>query len=174
LSVPTPGISPKVEFDDDTTLYQIENLGALSVFKGQNIEIRGRRAKTLPGHITMHEEERKCEFWHMTRNPAGDALKKENERKMQKYGYRSDAEWNKKLLFSAITRIREDKVDWRDENRKLVAAETGAGGFNIADEVNEKIRDALITCWIARRWGTGNLAWDTSEVGLSRTVSSVN
>ncbi|KAF2435488.1 hypothetical protein EJ08DRAFT_339828 [Tothia fuscella] len=172
LSIPTPGRTPRVDFDDDTTLYLIENLGALSVFKGQNIEIRGRRAKTLPGHITIRSyEDRKSEFWHMTRNPAGDSLRKENERKMQKYGYRSDQEWNRKLLFSAVTRIRGEKVDWQDENDRVIATETLEGGFDVIDGVNEKTRDALITCWVARRWGAGNLSWEAQEDKLSRAVS---
>jgi hypothetical protein len=119
----------------------------------------------------MREEERKCEFWHLTRNPAGDSLKKENERRMHKYGYRSDDEWNKKLLFSAVTRIRHDTVEWRNESGILIATESGASGFDVADEVDKKTRDALITCWVARRWGNGNLAWDTHERGLSKTVS---
>jgi hypothetical protein len=169
LSIPTPGRPCKIDFDEDTTLYLIENLGAFSVFKGQRIEIRGRKAKTLPGHITLNEEDGKWEFWHLTRNPAGDSLKKENERKMQKYGYRSDDEWNKNLLFRADACPRDGKVDWRDADGKTIATEID-GKFDIATHVDQKTKDALVTCFVARRWATRSLIWDTQE-GLSRAVS---
>jgi hypothetical protein len=171
LSLPVRDVAKKREdFDDDTTLYTITNLRALGIFKGKNIEIRGRRAKTLPGHISLNQN---GEFWHITRNPAGDALKKENEKKIQKYGYHSDDEWNKKLLFSAAVRPGDAKYDWHDGAHQVVAHETNRN-FDIANVVDQRTKDTLVTCWVARRWGAGVVSWGSSEAGLLRTVSLSN
>jgi hypothetical protein len=168
LSLPICDIAKRrVDFDDDTTLYTITNLGALSIFKGQNIEMRGRRANTLPGYISFKEN---GEFWHITRNPAGDALKKENEKKMKKYGYRSDDEWNRKLLFRATVCPGEAKYDWRDGAGQVIAHEIDRS-FDIASVVDQRTKDTLVTCWVARRWGAGGGSWVLPDAGLSRTAS---
>jgi hypothetical protein len=170
LSVPATSKARSVEFDDDTTLYAITNLRGLSIFKSQNIEIRGRRANTLPGHISLRDVDGKWEFSHVTRNPAGDALKKQNERKMQKYGYRPTDEWNTKGLFLAVARSSDGKIDWQDEKGQVVAVEA-PGRFDITKEVDQRTRDTLVTCWIARRWSGGNFPWTKQDSDLARAVS---
>jgi hypothetical protein len=185
LSVPNASSSKAqfVDYDDDTTLYAMEDVGALNIFKGQSVEIRGRRAKTLPGLIKFHNgggASRRCEFWHMTKNAANDSLKKENEKKIQKYGYHADDEWKKKLLFSSSSRLgRTGKVDWKNEEGKTVATEDG-NTFDIMSDVDQRTKDALITCFVARRWAFGRLSWTTARTAkygsleLTRAVTTNN
>jgi hypothetical protein len=164
LSLPNTSSSKAevVDYDDDTTLYIIENQGALNPFKGQSVEIRGRRAKTLPGLIKLHEgagAAANCEFWHMTRNAANDSLRKENEKKMLKYGYHADDEWKKKKLFSSNLLLGGcGKIDWKNDEGKVVATEYG-NDFEVMDGVDQRTRDALVTCFVARRWASGSLNW---------------
>jgi hypothetical protein len=167
LSVPNASTSKArvVDYDDDTTLYIIEDLGALNPFKGQSVEIRGRRAKTLPGLIKLRDgggNVGNCEFWHMTRNAANNSLKKENEKKMQKYGYHADDEWKKKKLFSSNSRLGRASVDWKNEEGKIVATEDG-NAFDVMNGVDQRTKDALITCFIARRWASKRLNWSSAR-----------
>jgi len=108
----------------------------------------------------------------VTRNSANDSLKKENERKMQKYGYRADDEWDKKLLFSTSMRLRQGgKIDWRDGQGDIIAAEQ-SDTFRIVKEVDQVTRDALVTCWVARRWAAGSLSWTANgSHNLARAVT---
>jgi|SRR5579871_3401193 len=125
---------PRIEYDEDITLYVI-----------RHEHIRGRQKGTLPGHVKLERGLGKCKFWHMTRNEAGDALKKENERKLQKHGYHARDEWHKNLLFAV------QKREWKDGTGSVVASET-LDGFKMERVLNISERDALITCWIAKRW----------------------
>lgn len=186
LSIPNASSTSKarvVEYDDDTTLYIVEDQGALNPFKGPSVEIRGRRAKTLPGIIKMHSGGRQagsCEFWHMTKSLANDSLKKENEKKMQKYGYQANDEWNKKKLFSTDSRLgRASKVGWKNKEGKVVAIEDG-DAFQVMIGVDQRMKDALVTCFVARRWASGKLSWtNATTVGyenplLARAVTISN
>jgi hypothetical protein len=161
LSLPraSPPKARVVDFDEDTTLYIVENAGALNPFKGQSVEIRGRRAKTLPGIIRFQSRAGyatgSCEFWHMTKYAANSNVSKENEKKMQKYGYNPDNEWKKKKLFNSSPGLgRADKVDWKNEEGKIVATEDG-NAFDVMKGVDEKTKDVLITCFVARKWALG-------------------
>jgi hypothetical protein len=153
----------------------IEDVGAVNPFKRHWVEIRGRRAKTLPGHIQFRYsggDSGNCTFWHMTRNPANDSLKKENEKKMKKYGYRADDEWNRKKLFGCSLKLRgllrrPTVIEWVDDEGKIVATEEG-DMFNVVNEVDQNMRDALITCWTARRWKAGAMNWQRGEMDLAR------
>lgn len=123
-----------VEYDDDTTLYVI-----------QNEIIRGRRARTLPGHVKIDRGATKYQFWHMTRNEAGDALRKENEKKIQKHGYHSRDEWNKILLYET------QKSKWKTADGSVVAHEH-TDSLEIVKTVDITERDMLVTCWVSKRW----------------------
>lgn len=85
------------------------------------IEIRGCRASTLPGLVRLEKGSsltagKWWKFWHLTRNKANDSLREENEKKMQKYGYHADEEWNRQVLFRLM-------LSW--DGRTL----SGAGGW---------------------------------------------
>jgi len=126
--------SQGIEFDHDTTLYIV-----------QTEMIFGRRARTLPGHVKIERGGGKCQFWHMTRNEAGDSLRKENEKKLQKYGYHSKNEWNKVLLYET------NKAKWKDREGTEVANES-SDGLEIVKSLDVGERDLLVTCWVSKRW----------------------
>jgi len=126
--------SEGVNYDQDTTLYTV-----------QTDMIVGRRARTLTGHVKIERGGGKCRFWHMTRNEAGDSLRKENERKLQKYGYHSKNEWNKILLYEV------SKSKWKDPGGSDVATES-SDGLEIVTSLNVLERDLLVTCWVSKRW----------------------
>lgn len=126
--------SESLEYDEDTTLYVI-----------QNEMIRGRRARTLPGHVQIDRGFGKCLFWHMTRNEEGDALRKENEKKIQKYGYHSKDEWHKNFLYEV------QKSKWRDKDGTVVANED-SDSLEIVKWLDVSERDMLVTCWASTRW----------------------
>ena len=136
---------PHIDYDQDTTLYII-----------RNEHIRGRQKGTLPGHVKLERGMGKCKFWHMTRNEAGDALKKENERKIQKHGYHSRDEWHKNLLFAV------QKCEWRDRTGSVVARET-RDGFTTERVLGISERDVLITCWAAKRWYAAHKEFKEAE-----------
>ena len=136
---------PGVDYDEDTTLYVI-----------QHEHIRGRQKRTLPGHVKLEQSMRKCKFWHLTRNEAGDALKKENEKKIQKYGYHPRDEWHEALLFAV------QRCEWKDGTGCVVASET-PDGLNIERVLSISERDALVTCWAAKRWYADHRRFKESE-----------
>jgi len=92
----------------------------------------------------------------MTRNEAGDSLKKENERKIQKYGYHARDEWHKNLLFAV------QKFEWRDGTGSVVARET-RDRFKIERVLSISERDTLITCWAAKRWYANHKEFKEAE-----------
>jgi len=92
----------------------------------------------------------------MTRNEAGDSLKKENERKIQKYGYHPRDEWHKNLLFAM------QKCEWRDGTGSVVARET-RDRFKIERVLSISERDTLITCWAAKRWYANHKEFKEAE-----------
>lgn len=140
---------PSIDYDQDITLYIT-----------QHEHIRGRQKGTLPGHVKLERRMGKCKFWHMTRNEAGDALKKENERKIQKYGYHAKDEWHKNLLFSVQKHV------WRDATGSVIASET-RDGFKMERVLDICERDVLITCWAAKRWYTDHKEFKEAE-GMKR------
>ncbi|TID26729.1 fumarylacetoacetate hydrolase [Venturia nashicola] len=166
LSSPPNASSSKariVEYDDDTTLYLVEDHGALNKFKSRSVEIRGRRAKTLPGIIKVQSGGRftgSCDFLHMTKSLAKNSLKQETEERIQKYGYHANDDWEKKKLFSTTSRLgRESKLGWKDGTGKIVATERG-DVFEVMSGVDQKTKDALVTCFVAQRWASGKLRWN--------------
>lgn len=160
LSIPNTSSSRTrvIDYDDDTTLYIIEDQGALNPFKRRSVEIRGRRAKTISGIIKLQSGGRSagsCDFWHMTRNAAKNSSRVE---KMQKYGYHADDEWEKKKLYSSNSRLGTAKeIVWKNEHGKIVANEDG-DAFEVMRDVDQKTKDALVTCFVARRWASGKLS----------------
>ena len=136
---------PRIDYDEDITLYVV-----------QHEHIRGRQKCTLLGHIKLERGMGKCKFWHMTRNEAGDSLKKENERKIQKYGYHARDEWHKNLLFAV------QKCEWRDGTGSVVARET-RDRFKIERVLSISERDTLITCWAAKRWYANHKEFKEAE-----------
>jgi hypothetical protein len=162
--------SREVEFDDDTTLYTIENLGVKVLrlsSKFGSVEIRGRQRGTLKGYIELQTSGIKPstanhhsfggyqKLWHITKNAEGDALRQENAAKIQKYGYRPSDEINRDLLFSVRNGPRIKEVQWKDPRGQPVATETDSKSIEILDNVNLKTRDLIVTCWCARQWVQG-------------------
>ncbi|QDS70977.1 hypothetical protein FKW77_007410 [Venturia effusa] len=161
LSSPTNTSLSKVQaidYDNDTTLYMIEDRGALSMFKSRSVEIRGRRANTLPGMINIDIGGRytgSCEYWHTKKKSANSLM---NGEKMQKYGYHASDDWKKTKLFSTNFRLGTRKIGWKDKNGKTVALEEG-GNFQVMSGLDQRTKDALITCFVAQKWASGKLNW---------------
>jgi hypothetical protein len=155
-----------VVFDDDTTIYYIENMAAKMAFsKGIGpIEIRGRQAGTLAGSIQFPSPgfRSSAKFWHVTRNPHGDTLKKHNEARMQKYGYKPADEVNRDLCFSTRRDSKSQQTEWRSGKGQIVAMEHISGDLEIVDGtvLDRKERDILVTCWCARKWANGSLNFE--------------
>jgi hypothetical protein len=155
-----------VVFDDDTTIYYVENMAAKMAFsKGIGpIEIRGRQAGTLAGSIQFPSPgfRSSAKFWHISRNPHGDALKKHNEAKMQKYGYKPADEVNRDLCFSIRRDSKSQQTEWRSGKGQIIAVEHISGDLEIVDDtmLDRKARDILVTCWCARKWANGALSFE--------------
>ncbi|EON64354.1 hypothetical protein W97_03585 [Coniosporium apollinis CBS 100218] len=154
-----------VAYDNEGTLYEAKNVSALGGWAGTSvaagIEIRGCRASTLPGLIRLEKGSsltagKWWKFWHLTRNKANDSLREENERKMQKYGYHADEEWNRELLYRA--KAGKGEVEWAGGNGRVVAVECGEA-FRILGQLDGGMRDLLVACWAARCWSLGEMKW---------------
>lgn len=149
-----------VEYDDDTTLYLIEDQGALTKFKSQSVAIIGRRARTLPGIIKIQSGggfAGSCNFWHMTKSPAKNSLKESHDEKTQRRGYHPNDEWQKKKLFSTNSRLgKGGQLSWKDGGGKIVATECG-DMFDVMSGVDQRTKDALVACFVAQRWASGKL-----------------
>lgn len=156
-----------VDFDNDLTLYVVDDTGALNgALFGQlaRPEIRPcRRGRCVPGLVSIERGVRggAWKFWHMTRNEKGDSLRQENEARMQKYGYHTRDEWNRVLLFSAESGRMSGKLSkhwvWKDREGSDVAVEDVPGNLDMrmVVELETKLRDVLIACWTARCWAIG-------------------
>lgn len=155
------------DYDDDATMYTITKL---YLFWGGEapFEIKGQRASTLPGNVRLERSDRLSgrtwSFHHHTRNPTNDMLKPENAKKMQKHGYHPDDEWSKTLLFTASgNRDKRLQVSWKNARDQVVATETeDALAFHTVLE--PKLKDLLVTCWIARAWFSGALRWQNGSL----------
>jgi hypothetical protein len=157
-----------VRFDRESTMYMITKLSLLGVGGSDEFEIKGCRASTVPGHIHLSRSMGRWEFWHYRRNPAGDALRPENRAKMEKWGYKSEDEWTRTLLFT-VGASKRDRLRWRRGNGVLMAAEEEPDGSLSFVRVPElRTRDLLVTCWVARRWSEGTLEWAAESLGRRR------
>lgn len=159
------------DFDSDMALYLVENVSGLDFLsRSSSMEIRGRQNRTLPGYISLDIGRSGARFWHITPNAKGDALREENERKMQKFGYKPKNEINKVLLFSIAGKFVSKDVEWRDVDGNVVAKERVGGDLNFTADVSSQMRDILITCWLTKNWAAGTLQLIPDE-GLSLTLS---
>ena len=168
-----------VRFDKDALLYLIENIGGLGQFGLSSmdkcrVQIRGRKAGTLRGYIEMSQQSGRdretCVFRHCVKSVKNDALREENQKKIQKYGYHADDEWEKKILFSTRG-VKEGVVEWTGEMGEVMASENG-DVLNIEAKVTERIRDTLVTCWAAKRWAALTLSWEDSSGAASPQKST--
>jgi hypothetical protein len=155
LSLRSGDKGAQVEFDNEGTMYIIS---ANSAVGGKGLDIKGCRASTLRGKVVVERRNGVIRFTHMTRNAARDSLNPENEKRMQKYGYRPQDEWDSDPLYSVKRTAEQD--EWKDRFGKLVATEQN-GEFKImgnsVGEVDRAIRDLLVTCWTAARWRDGQV-----------------
>ncbi|KAF2459181.1 hypothetical protein BDY21DRAFT_340056 [Lineolata rhizophorae] len=170
------------------------------------LEIRGQRTHTVSGILELSKDAtgasnllRRWRFDRVTRKVGGDALRKENERKMARWGYHDEDEWDRDVMFAASGKIgggggggggwrrkswglglgkgdgegngkRDGEVEWKMKwkgKERVVAWETDEGcdrgGVKLGilgGEMETRLRDALVTCWLARRWFAGSLRWD--------------
>lgn len=164
-----------VSFDEDLVVYEVQNLGFIG---SSRVEIKGCRSKCLPGYVRVDSGiGRACKFWHMTRNEIRDSMRPENERRMQKYGYHSRDEWNRRLLYAVEGRrtilSNTDRThEWKDADGKTVAIEK-EGKIEFTVELPSRYREALFACWVGKAWIAGILSAALVSSGASRSVSSV-
>lgn len=150
-----------LDYDDETTMYIITNPSILSGLKGA-VEIKGCRSSCVRGAVHMEVGTRLkgkvFKFVHVTRNATADYLLEENEKRMQKYGYRASEEWNRELLFT----LKPDRkgLRWIHADGRVIAIDD-EDGFrlqgNETGEVERQMRDLLVTCWTAKNWVVGNV-----------------
>lgn len=152
------GLASNMEtYDDDATMYQITKLTTLWVIGEAPMEIKGCRASTLPGTISVERESglrsSKTNFIHVKRNHANDMLKPENSKKMEKHGYHPSDEWTRELLFTAkaVERGNKSHAVWTSRDRTEVAHEEGAF-LTFAEKLDSATRDLLVVLWVARHW----------------------
>ncbi|KAF2117115.1 hypothetical protein BDV96DRAFT_19260 [Lophiotrema nucula] len=156
-SLPSPSLAgPQIRYDEDGTMYSITSY-----------EMRGHRSSTLPGHIKLETGGGKLsggkwtKIWHVTKNTRRDSLNPDNDARLQKRGYQPDEEWDRRLLFFA------KKGRWDDPKGDRIATEDG----DVFEFVNGGMvgwrKDLLISCWVMRRWMTGDgLRWENDRRGL--------
>ena len=162
-------------FDDDLLVYEVQGLGFIG---SSRVEIKGCRSRCLPGYIQVETGIGwSCKFWHMTRNEAADAMRPENERRMQKHGYHSRDEWNRNLLFAVDGRrtsapSSDRKYEWKDATGKSLGVEKEQK-LELTAELTMRSREALLACWIGRAWISGALSQALVASGGSRSISSV-
>jgi hypothetical protein len=161
-----------VDFDADTMLYEVENLAALYAFRNRlDVQIKGRKAGTLPGHIELSSTGRDGhEFKHCTRPAAKHWSREENIRKMNKWGWKADMELEKTSLFTC----RNGEWKQRDEltDQIVTVAVERNGELVLQKDISERMRDVLVTCWATKHWSTGAL--DTGrppDVRLSKWLT---
>jgi hypothetical protein len=163
LSIST---TSSVDFDVDTMLYEAENIGALYAFRKQQIHIRGRKAGTLQGHIELNPQGKEgFDYRHCTQPASKHWSREENIRKMHKWGYHADDEWEKRLLFTCRMTGRDGTMEWRYKDELLdtvsVVAYEVNGELVLQKQVPERIRDVLVTCWAVKNWVTKKLESET-------------
>ncbi|KAF2729552.1 hypothetical protein EJ04DRAFT_66082 [Polyplosphaeria fusca] len=151
--------SPRVRYDEDatmyaTTAYEMPGLSA-------TYEMRGHRSTTLNGVIRFEGGSgifsgKWTKIWQLTKNSRRDSLLTENEGRLQKYGYRADDEWDRRLLFL----VRKGR--WEDGDGKHVAVEEkdGARAFEVLGHVDGPRKDLLVSCWVMRIWLQEGLRWE--------------
>ncbi|KAL0941352.1 fumarylacetoacetate hydrolase [Colletotrichum truncatum] len=148
-----------IEFDDDLTMYLIANTHALFPWSLPEIEIRGCKARTLPGFVELKKTATSYQFWHITRNEANDMLRPENQRRMEKYGYHAKDEIARELLFAGETvALLSKDTKWRDGNGVCVATES-KGKMSFVVDLPAQMKDALLACWVSKCWLQGSLDW---------------
>lgn len=201
-----------IPFDDDTTLYVIDSMHHLGTARTEVQSPRsGRSTRVLPGVVRIEptppppppavarsagpsrpkpKSLAACRFWHMRRNPARDALRAENEARMQRRGYHERDEWTRVLLFAVSpggnsggdtpgTRRKgsssgaalalglvgrgQGSWEWRDWEGRIVAVERERSGrLEIVDgeQMAARTREVLVACWVGRCWCSGRWEWE--------------
>lgn len=145
-----------MRYDPDSTMYTISSY-----------EMHGLRSSTLSGSIRLESGKtvfggKWTKIWHLTKSKTRDSLNAENEARMQKYGYKADEEWDKRLLFFIRRGI------WEDADGRHVAFEDdGEEGtcFEILGQTLGPRKDLLVSCWIYRVWMTEGLRWENDDRG---------
>ena len=169
LSMPTGdgGERARVRYDDDLTLYVAQGVNSLlSIGATSQVCIRGCKARALRGTVAMERcrglmKGPSYQFWHVTAVRARlDAEENEHRRKvMHRRGYRVSDDWKRELLFSLHGGRRigsAGELEWRDENRRLVATERDER-LVATGQMDAEDRDLLIACWVSKRWIQGHL-----------------
>ncbi|KAL2759790.1 hypothetical protein ACRALDRAFT_2023911 [Sodiomyces alcalophilus JCM 7366] len=148
-----------IDYDDDFTLYEATNTAALRRVFGvhYNPEIRGCKARTLPGHIELADLSTRsgaCRFWHVT--PASTTQRRRADARMQRWGYRPQDDWCRRLLF-VVEGGRSGSRAWKHgSSGERVALESGCH-IELLRGVDMPVREALLTCWTVRLWMMGQL-----------------
>lgn len=141
-----------IPYDADMTCYT-------ATFHPTNVlEIRGHRASSLRGHITVaplplaSSAVRTTSFHHHVRNEQFDALDPAHDARIQKYGYHSKDEWVREVLFKARAGggrkfwvwkgkgYGRGAVEWVDGQGIVCAVESEEGGVVGEEPVVRRLR----------------------------------
>jgi hypothetical protein len=152
-SAPLPPVKT-LQYDEDGTMYTITSYG-----------MKGHRSSTLAGSIQLESGKRllggqRTKIWLHTKNARRSCLNPENEARLIKYGYHTDDEWDKRLLFSVKRGV------WMDgDGRKVAIEEDNRAQFEVLGRVDRKQRDLLVSCWIMRAWMMWEIRWEGDRTG---------
>lgn len=137
----------RVRYDDDLTLYTVNYF---NIAGSRSYEMKGERSRTVPGVIKPGTSllGRSFKLYHCTKPASRDALDPANVAKMQKYGYKSEDEWDKKLLFVV------KKGRWEDGKNGALVAKEEDGDLSIEEGkwAEGWRRDLLVASWVMKRW----------------------
>ncbi|PVI01039.1 hypothetical protein DM02DRAFT_628057 [Periconia macrospinosa] len=158
---PSSPQQPRVRYDDDYTMYTMTVFDNVHVVGPKYYEMKGNRNRTIPGVIKAEFGApsltgRTLKIWHLTKSVQKDSLNPVNEAKMQKYGWKSESEWDKRLLFTV------KKGCWEDKDGKVVARDGDDGKeLKIVEGMKWEAgwrRDLIVSCWVYKAWTEG-LRW---------------
>jgi hypothetical protein len=154
------------DFDTETILYTANNCSAGLGYDTYGAEIRGARQRTLQGTIFLRQKisinlKRTWNAVHITRKELG-CSKREHERRIQKYGYHPDEEWEETLLFTAQSDRRKmaTQVEWTDGNGETIAVELNIGDLNVIAPLDMSLKEALLACWSTKLWLLDAIFWE--------------
>ena len=139
------------------------------------VQIKGRKSGTLAGYIELCDKGRgDYEFKHCTRPAAKHWSQDSQMKKMHRWGWKADMEIEKTTLFTCRSRGRSGVIEWQHKDELtdeiVTVASEEDNELNMQKQVSDKIRDALVTCWIVKHWSMG-VSKRPADVQLSRRIT---
>lgn len=129
------------KFDPVNTIYDLTRVPLLS----QEVELRGKRRSTLPGHITLKRGLWSWKMWHVQKGRRGLLFHATPTSAVGERGSGSGSGlwWRWKDAAGGVVATEKWEMDDGGKMRRVVAVEKG---------VESATRDLLVACWCAQVW----------------------